>query len=221
MKRKIIAPHVDPLRKIRIAHDLKNPSGVIREFSKMGLNEKPDSEIFSFIHDASGNLMNIIENISALARVAVGDSIEKEEILLVEFLQNLCQDFTPQLDYNKMTLNVHLDDNLKINANPIIAEVFRNYISNAIKYASIGKEIIIDSEMDDNMITVFVKDFGTSIPQEYYADLFTRKFQIKQGQGRGLGLAIVKRIAIAHNGEAGIKANTPNGNIFYIKLPIL
>ncbi len=35
-----------------------------------------------------------------------------------------------------------------------------------------------------DMIAIFVKDFETSISQEYYANLFTRKFQIKQGQGR-------------------------------------
>ncbi|NQT96748.1 MAG: ATP-binding protein [Candidatus Marinimicrobia bacterium] len=107
-----------------------------------------------------------------------------------------------------------------INANQIIIEVFRNYISNVIKYAKAGKKMIIDVFKKDDIIVINVKDFGKSIQKEDYRNLFTRKYQIEKGRGRGLGLAIVKRIAEAHNAEVGVKPNKPTGNIFYIEIPI-
>jgi len=43
---------------------------------------------------------------------------------------------------------------------------------------------------------------------------------MKKTNGHGLGLAIVKRIAITHNAEVGVKPNNPNGNNFYLKIPV-
>ncbi|NQU27560.1 MAG: ATP-binding protein, partial [Candidatus Marinimicrobia bacterium] len=109
-----------------------------------------------------------------------------------------------------------------VKANPIIAEVFNNYISNAIKYAKAGKKIVIEGKRKADFITIAVKDFGTSIPEIEYEHIFERNIQLRtqEKRGRGLGLAIVKRIAEAHNAEFGIIPNKPNGNIFFIKIPL-
>jgi signal transduction histidine kinase len=113
-----------------------------------------------------------------------------------------------------------LKGKLIVNANPIISEVFRNYISNAIKYAKNGKKIIIDAIMEDGFVIVNVKDFGKTIEKKDLENIFIRNVQLDKTKGRGLGLAIVKRIAEAHDAEVGVKPNKPTGNIFYIKLPV-
>ena len=78
----------------------------------------------------------------------------------------------------------------------------------------------MDAIIEDEYVTVNVKDFGDTIKQKYYKNIFRRNVQLGKTKGRGLGLAIVKRISEAHNAEVGVKPNDPKGNIFYIKLPL-
>ena len=120
-----------------------------------------------------------------------------------------------------MTLEMEMDESLKVHANPIICEVFRNYITNAIKYAKAGKKIIIDTVVDDDFVTVNVRDNGETVKLKDRENIFMRNVQLGKTKGRGLGLAIVKRIAKAHSAEVGVLPNKPKGNIFYLKLPMI
>ena len=119
-----------------------------------------------------------------------------------------------------MTFDIKIKGELIVKVNPIISEVFRNYVSNAIKYAKDGKKIIIDAIITDEFITLSVKDFGKTIEKKDREKIFLRNLQRDKTEGRGLGLAIVQRIANAHSAEVGVKPNKPHGNNFYIKLPI-
>lgn len=206
-----------------ITHDLKNPIGVISTLTEMMLEEEPGNDDYmGLIKSSSDALLQVIDNATTLAQVAVGDKIKLEEINITKVIHSVGKEFSTQLQDSKMTLKIELPGNLKIMANPIISEVFSNYISNAIKYASEGKMILIDSSNEDEDLVINVKDFGPEIPESKYRDIFYRGIQIagEKKHGRGLGLAIVKRIAEVHYAEVGVKPNQPKGNIFYIKIPM-
>ena len=202
-----------------ITHDLKNPAGVIRGFAEIALEDGADQDILENIHQSSDSLLKVIENASVLSKVTIGDEIAKEQINLRDLIQSIEKEFAPSLDYAGMSLESNISEGLEITANPIIAEVFKNYLSNAIKHAKSGKRIIIESKLLDDCMCVHVIDFGQPIPEAEYDHIFFRKYQLKSERGMGLGLAIVKRIAEAHNAQVGVKPNQPTGNIFYIKFP--
>lgn len=206
-----------------ITHDLKTPVGVVREMAAMLVDENPDDGALRLIKDSSNSLLNVIENASILSRVALNEEIEKEELDLFELIRKAIQEFTPALKEAGMNLEFLPKDALMVKANPIIREVFKNYISNGIKYSPEGKKMIIESRLEKDSVTISVKDFGKRINRENYENIFERGIQLNNGKnrGRGLGLAIVKRIAEAHRGEVWVEPNEPNGNIFYIKLPLL
>ena len=203
-----------------IAHDLRNPAGVIKGFAEFGLEMDPKNEILKEIEGGVDNLLNVIGDATTLSKVALGDKIKKEELDLVRIIKIAVDENASQIKLNEMALRMEMDESLKVHANPIICEVFRNYITNAIKYAKAGKKIIIDTVVDGEFVTVNVKDFGETIKLEDRENIFMRNVQLGKTKGRGLGLAIVKRIADAHEGEVGVMPNVPKGNIFYIKLPI-
>ena len=121
-----------------------------------------------------------------------------------------------------MELEINVPRNIIINANPLIGEVFKNYISNAIKYASDGKRIVIEAELEEPTLVVSVKDSGKTIPAASRVSVFERRTQLGEGKkkGRGLGLAIVKRIASAHDGDVWVEPNTPQGNSFCLRIPL-
>ena len=118
-----------------------------------------------------------------------------------------------------MTAEVNIEKQISLSVNPIISEIFQNYITNAIKYASSGGKLIIDSEENEKEIKFNFIDFGTTIPEKERKNIFKRNIQLNNSSGSGLGLAIVERIAKAHEAEIGVLPNTPSGNIFYLKLP--
>jgi len=124
------------------------------------------------------------------------------------------------LAHNEILASNNIPEDQIIRANPIIEEVFKNYISNAIKYAAHGKEIIVDCELSDNFIDVFVKDLGTTIAEDKRESIFIRNLQLGDTKGRGLGLAIVKRIAESHGGSVWATPNEPTGNKFAVRLQV-
>jgi len=204
-----------------ITHDLKSPASVIYGLSDMAREYLPDDEVIESIFLSSERLLGVLENTSLLSRAVFGEKIPKTSLVLGKLLQEIGNEFTSQLENAGMVLEMRVPAEIKIKANPLITEAFKNYISNAIKYAREGKKILIEAIEENGSVMVGVKDFGRTIPPEKRNYIFERGSQLSSGKksGRGLGLAIVKRIAQAHDGDVGVEANEPTGNIFYLRLP--
>lgn len=204
-----------------ITHDLKNPAGVIYGMGMLAMEDSPENKLLPTIVSSSERLLAVLNNTTVLTQAAFGEAIPKETLNLYVMLSGIVEDHAAILDDANMELELAVSPDILINANPIIAEVFKNYISNALKYAREGNRIIVGSSMENQRILVFVKDFGTTIQEQDREIIFTRQAQLDGGKsrGRGLGLAIVKRIATAHNGSVWVEANTPQGNIFWLSLP--
>lgn len=205
-----------------ITHDLKNPAGVIQSVSQMALESEPDNELLQLIHDTSGSLLKVLQNTTLLSQAAFGEQIPMETLDLVQVIQESVQEAKLSLDQAGLDLGLDLPPNCDLKANPLISEVFKNYLSNAIKYAPDSEIIQITMEVENNSVLVKVKDQGTTIPAESQKAVFQRQVQLEGElkRGRGLGLAIVKRIARAHRGEVWVEPNTPKGNCFCLKLPV-
>ncbi len=205
-----------------ITHDIKNPAGVIKVMSELISGTQQDSEEIQLIRKSSENLLNTIKDATTLAQVTLDREINKEAIDLSKVIQDIVMEFSPRYGVAGLVLENNITEPLIVEANPIIKEVFHNYISNALKYASEGKKVIIERHLSADTVTIEVKDLGITIPEMDRARIFDRKIQLETGEkrGRGLGLSIVKRIADAHNAEVGVKPNEPAGNIFYIEIPI-
>jgi len=204
-----------------ITHDLRNPAGVIYGMSDMAHTKMPENKLIEHIYSSSERLMKVLENTSILSRAVFGETIEKEEIDLKKMLSAQMDDNLPALHEAGMALELNFRDSIFIQANPIISQVFRNFISNAIKYAREGKKILIEAVEKNDAVLIAVKDFGETILEEERQKIFERKYQLEndKSKGRGLGLAIVKRIAEAHDGEVWVEPNKPKGNSFYLRIP--
>lgn len=202
-----------------IAHDLKNPAGIIKGFAEMGLEINSKDNNLNQINLAADNLLRVIDNTTTLSRISIGDSIKKWKINITDVINRLISEILPFLEFEEMKIEIKLNSELLVYANPIISEVFRNYITNAIKYAKKGKLITVDAHKDDKYLIVNVKDYGDTIRKGDRKKIFLRSVQLGKTKGSGLGLAIVKRIADAHNAQVGVKPNKPTGNVFYIKFP--
>ena len=203
-----------------ITHDLKNPAAAINGLAQIALLDQPGNEVLAAIQHGSTNLLQVLASTTVLTQSILGEEIPKEITVLNEVLVQLKNEMSSELAKQGMQIKLALEPNLVVDANPLIAEVFRNYLSNAMKYASSGKVVQVVGERDGDEVLVKVKDFGTTIPASDRETIFARRVQlsVRVHDGRGLGLAIVKRIADAHHATVWVEPNVPRGNSFCFRM---
>lgn len=103
---------------------------------------------------------------------------------------------------------------------PRIKELFRNLITNAIKYNDKpDKTVEIGMSMQDSEKVYYVKDNGIGISREFYNDVF-RIFKRLHNEednvrGTGIGLTFVKKIIERHGGKIWLESEMLKGTIFY------
>ena len=205
-----------------ITHDLKNPCGVVNGLAEILYEKDPFNDAADAIMVSSERILNVIENATILAQASSGEQIVKQTLDLNEIIGDSIIDFKSSLQSSGMLIDYVPNGKILIRANPIISEVIKNYISNAIKYATAGMKIVINAKVLGGEVIVKVSDFGRVIPEESRGLIFERLYQMTNGKkrGRGLGLSIVKRIAEAHNGKVWVEPNKPNGNSFCFSLRV-
>ncbi len=204
-----------------ISHDLRGAAGSIHSFASLLQEQDPDNEINKYILLSSKSLLDAINNITSLARINLGEKIERKKTDICRIINDTLEEFRLSRRKDDFEFIFKPEDSLYANVNPIITEIFKNYISNALKYAYNGKKLIFETFKDGDSIIIKAKDFGETIPEDKRQIIFKRKMQLKRDRlyGNGLGLAIVKNIAEAHEGEVWVEPNHPEGNSFCLRLP--
>lgn len=106
-----------------------------------------------------------------------------------------------------------------------IAEIFRNLISNAIKYRNLKfteSAIEIDISLDHSHCHIVFKDNGIGISAANLSKIFDMFYRAsEQSEGSGLGLYIVKNAVDKMGGEVIVDSELGKGTTFRISLPNL
>ncbi len=113
---------------------------------------------------------------------------------------------------------------------PRVTEVFRNLITNAVKYND-KKERLVEVGFLDNVQSpqglernvFYVKDNGIGIEKEFYKEIFRifRRLGADEENtdgGTGSGLTFVKKIIERHKGKIWPESELGKGTIFYFTL---
>jgi signal transduction histidine kinase len=204
-----------------ITHDLRNPAGVIFSMSELAAQQLPDNKLVDVLHSTSARLLKVLDETSLLTQATFGEKIPLHRLDLYTLIAEVMEEFSTRLASASLSLEVNIPEQLIIYANPLISEVFKNYINNAIKYAGFGKKIVINAEIEEDAVCVSVDDFGNTIPEFDRKRIFERNTRINSAdqKGRGLGLAIVQRIAAVNDASVWVEPNKPRGNRFFVRIP--
>jgi len=104
-----------------------------------------------------------------------------------------------------------------------IAEIFRNLMSNAIKYRSFDKsnpEINVDINIDEARAVITFKDNGIGIEPHNLEKIFNMFYRAsEQSDGSGLGLYIVKNATDKLQGEIQVASTVGEGTTFVVRIP--
>jgi len=106
---------------------------------------------------------------------------------------------------------------------PWVAEIWANYLSNAIKYGGTPPALRLGAEIvpQRNAIRFWVDDNGAGLTPDQQAVLFQAFSRIAdtRAKGHGLGLSIVRRITDKLHGTAGVESTPGAGSRFWFELP--
>lgn len=209
----------------KVSHDLRAPlSSVLGlvNLAQMPGNDDSLSEYVKIIGDKVGQLDHFISDVLSHSKNLKMDV----KTGVIDFDSIIRKTFQ---DLNYMRGADHVDLNLKITG-PVfysdpwrIGEIFRNLISNAIKYRKINDEtcsVSIQVDVTNERATIEFKDNGIGISQENLNRIFEMFYRAsEQSEGSGLGLYIVKNAVEKLDGQLTVNSQPGAGTTFEITLP--
>jgi signal transduction histidine kinase/CheY-like chemotaxis protein len=219
-----------------VAHDLKNPLGVILGRTEIlqemiaaagPLGDNVKGQI-GYIRDAANRLTEMVDDLVADAMAdALDITIRREPVDISVLVQEVAEANRPLAARKEQTTNVVAPPNhVAMCDADRIREAIDNLVSNAVKYSPIGGTIDLLVARQDEGIVVEVRDQGAGLSPEDISRLFGRfqRLSAKPTAGEtstGLGLSIVKRIVDLHGGRITVESAGPGkGATFKMTLPV-
>jgi signal transduction histidine kinase len=197
-----------------VAHDLKNPIGVILGFAtilEMDLEPYLDEtrrDNLRILSTTAGQMQTIVEALLSLAQARKAE-IMPQPVDMNQVVQNALA--RVEMDVLAQGATVELENPLP----PALAhpewleEAWVNYLSNALKYGGAPPRIRIDAVTEaDGLIRYRVSDNGQGLTPDDMSRLFTRFERLGQQkiEGSGIGLTIVKTIVEKLGGRVGVES---------------
>jgi len=206
-----------------IAHELKNPSGIIKGsvdiISKEGVKAQVSRTMMEYIQDEVKRLNRLVEDFLSFARPNPAHKSFVDINQVIHKMVNLIP--LPEFKEKDITLSVKLAPEIpEVNVDEHqIYQALVNIFNNAIQAISKRGEITIKTEHDHRGILITIMDTGVGISDEEKEHVFEPFFTKKQ-RGTGLGLAVVKKIIDNHNGKITITNREGGGTVFSLWLPM-
>jgi len=211
-----------------ISHDLKEPLRSLRIFSSY-LLEEPRSNIseqgkdcLERIQKAAVRMGNLVDDLLKLSRIG-RQEIEFKETDITELLQEVTKELTGIISEKKGEVKFGSFPVITCNS-VLIGELFKNLISNGIKFND-GEKPIVEITCDEweNEYLFCVKDNGIGIDPKYLDTIFVIFKQLNPREkygGTGAGLTICKKIVEKHGGKIWAESSGEGkGSTFYFTLP--
>lgn len=218
-----------------VAHDLKNPLGVILGRTEMlkeligGAMSSKEGSLAQVDHisDATRRLTQMVDHLISDAMADAFDiTIRREPVDIGALVTEIAEANRPSASNKQQTIDVSAPAERTIMCDgDRMREAIDNLVSNAIKYSPIGGKIALTVVYERDTALIHVADQGQGLSPEDLGRLFGRfqRLSAKPTGGEsstGLGLSIVKRIVDMHGGKISANSAGPGeGSTFTITLP--
>lgn len=213
-----------------LAHDLRQPISAFADLGKK-INFLAEKKAYDRINALTTQieetttglesvLSNVLEWISS--QVAYSD-LKKIEVAL----QAIIDECKSELQHSIANKNIKVESNLEASIRTLVNResthiVFRNVLSNAVKFSNEGGVISITGQRNGDKVHVEVKDNGVGISESVLKSLFTEYISTpgtSGEKGTGLGLRMSKDLITANGGAIDVKSKFNEGTTVTLILP--
>lgn len=208
-----------------LRHDLLNPAGVVKGYADLLLEMETDIKKLQYLMNISRSnqkLIYLVEDAASYTKLDTIEDITLEKMDLRNIVVNIIESMGLQISEKHAIISFSSSGSYPAMVNPLVEQVFLNFLSNALKYGPYGGNITIDIVDAGDSWKVCFADEGEGIPEESKQAVFERFTRLKAGaiKGSGLGLAIAQRIVELHGGKLGVIDNPKGkGSVFWASFP--
>jgi signal transduction histidine kinase len=216
-----------------MSHEFRTPIGSIRSIARL-LMDRVDGPLtpgqetqVRFIQETSAEFSEMVDDLLDLAKVEAGRvEISPAWFEMVDLFSALRGMFKPVLTNPDVALLFEEPHDVPTlyNDDRKLAQILRNFISNALKFTARG-EVRVSARRDGDLVTIALADTGNGIAPELHPAIFQDIVKIdspiqKRLRGTGLGLSLSKRLAELLGGTVGLQSELDVGSTFSVTLPM-
>jgi signal transduction histidine kinase/ligand-binding sensor domain-containing protein/DNA-binding response OmpR family regulator len=210
-----------------IAHDLRNPFTSLLGFSRLlnsDFDRFTDEEKLKLVrgmYKSSSNLHSLLENLLVWSKAQQNFLVFSPEKLFFRKFVFEHFDFIKD-DAEKKNVKLILDgsDEISFYADRnMLNIVFRNLLSNALKYSPVNGRIDVGCRFQDDGLEISVRDEGIGIEEGVHLFAVSKDDNRGRDHNHGLGLILCKEFVEKHGGKIRAGNNPVRGSHFTFTLP--
>lgn len=203
-----------------VAHDLRTPLTTIVGYLELikddtALSKEDVHKYSGIVYEKSIRLQEMMDDLFEFTKLDNADiKLNKSMINLSGLIMQMTDEFYPSFKDCNITPIVDLpEENIYVQGDgQLLARVFDNLISNALKYGYHNTDLKIEVSGDEKYATVKVINHGDTIASEDIPLLFNKFYRTDSSRnsktgGTGLGLAITKNIVDLHHGDISVTSD--------------
>jgi signal transduction histidine kinase len=215
-----------------LAHDLRSPfTGLLGLFELLlhdpeAIPENERNKMMLKVYNSSLHLFKLLENLLNWSRSQTKNiDLHPEKISIYELINGNIILLKEQAKNKKIELLNEISQDLFVFADRnTIDTVFRNLISNALKFTKAGGRVKISASINNGMVKIIVQDNGIGIPEETLNKLFKIDEKVSttgtnDERGTGLGLILCKEFSELNHGKISAESKIGVGSNFIVELP--
>jgi len=215
-----------------LAHDIKSPLTSILGLSDLLAKDthKYDNEtIETFaknIFDAASSTNNLLDDLLLWATSQYGKlSFKPQKIEFNTICAQTIKHLKSQAEKKEIDITIATPESIILWADEnMLKTIFRNLVSNAIKFSNKGGKVRISAEKNPSDTQITVSDNGIGIEDDEQAKLFEISQSISNigtmgEKGTGLGLKLCKELIEKHKGKVWVESKVGIGSNFKFTLP--
>ncbi|MBC1458659.1 HAMP domain-containing sensor histidine kinase [Listeria newyorkensis] len=210
-----------------VSHEIKTPLSIVQNYATAlkndGIAPEIRKEYVETIITASQSLSVLVTNILSL------NKLENQSIPLPDEPYDVCRQlsdsilaFDDLLERKEIRLVVDIEEQASIYADPDLMEiVWRNLLSNALKFTEPGGVITCTQTSTANSVRVAISDTGCGMDEETRTRVFEKFYQGDSSHskdGNGLGLALSLRVIELVGGTIEVTSELGKGSTFVVTL---
>lgn len=222
-----------------MSHELRTPLTAIIAFAEILLAEGEtlsslQREYLQDIFESGHQLLSQINDILNMSKIEAGlAKINCNQIDIKAVLNHLMLSISPLLSKKGLALSVEIAADIPniVADREKVTHIFRNLISNAIKFTPDGGKINISATLVNDQeklpeVVVKIQDTGIGINREDQKNIFDKFRQVDSAESReypgsGLGLALARKLVEMHGGQIWVESEVGLGSTFTFILPVI
>ncbi|MGK7396612.1 MAG: PAS domain-containing sensor histidine kinase [Candidatus Cyclobacteriaceae bacterium M3_2C_046] len=210
------------------AHDLKSPISNMKMMLDLLKKQKfSQNEFQDLFSNQIVKLESVMKGITEILEVQSRDNeLMGEDIKLFQLIRYLELQYQSGINACKGTIKNKIDPEFSFRyVNSFMQSILSNLISNAIKYRSEDRPLVIDisAEKQADQVIVTIKDNGMGMNLDKIDNhLFKpfKRFNQNSAEGTGVGLYIIKNLISRNGGHIEVESTVNEGTTFICHLNI-